>query len=253
MTNDATALILQNIGYQTTEKEILVDISLTLEEKNIYTVIGPSGAGKTTLLRILAGLIAPTVGEMHLARQGYFPSQHKIALVPQDYGLLPWQTAQQAVIDAVKTSRQHKKLTTDEMAEIRQLFSDMELINERYRYPDQLSGGQKQRVAIARAFACESELLLMDEPFSALDALTREKAQTLFLNNWIKRPTRTLFITHDVTEALLVGHQVIVMEKEPGRIKEILPSPVRDKARLEDYRTSQELFETAAYLRGQLS
>lgn len=253
MTNVKTPLVLQKIGYETAEKPILADLSLSLAGNQIYTVIGPSGAGKTTLLRILAGLITPTTGEMTLAQQPYRPSQHRIALVPQDYGLLPWQTAQQAVIDAVKTSRQQKKLTDAELAEVRQLFKDMELVKESQRYPNQLSGGQKQRVAIARAFACESELLLMDEPFSALDALTREKAQALFLSNWLKRPTRTLFITHDVTEALLVGHQVIVMEKEPGRIKEILPSPVTDKSQLEDDRTSQELFETAAYLRGQLS
>lgn len=247
-----TDLSLNNITYRTEEKTILSEISLGLASGEIYTLIGPSGAGKTTLLRLLAGLLQPTTGSLELGGNPYDPRQHRIALVPQDYGLLPWQTAWQAVTEAAKISRQTKKLSLAEEEDIRQLFRDMELESESRRYPGQLSGGQKQRVAIARAFACDSQLLLMDEPFSALDALTRDKAQNLFIKNWLKRPTRTLFITHDVTEALLVGHRVIVMAKEPGRIKEIMTSPLTDKENLEHARQSQELFAAATYLRGQL-
>lgn len=247
-----TDLVLENISYESEAKQILADVSLGLAAGEIYTLIGPSGAGKTTLLRLLAGLLQPTAGTMTSDGAPYVPREHRIALVPQDYGLLPWQTAWQAVTEAAKISRQLKKLTEDQEEEIRQLFRDMELNDETSRYPRQLSGGQKQRVAIARAFACDSQLLLMDEPFSALDALTRDKAQNLFIKNWLKRPTRTLFITHDVTEALLVGHKVIVMAKEPGRIKEVLTSPVEEKGDLETARQTQELFSAAAYLRGQL-
>lgn len=249
MTNMATLQIRQ-LNYRQ-EKEILREINLDLAANQIYTVIGPSGAGKTTLLRILAGLTNPTAGTLTLGANAYRPQDHRIALVPQDYGLLPWQTARSAVADAMKISK--GRLTPADEDVTDQLFLDMDLVQEQKRYPSQLSGGQRQRVAIARAFACESELLLMDEPFSALDALSRGRAQELFITNWLKHPTRTVLITHDVTEALLIGHQVIVMSKEPGRIKEVFPSPLQDKSDLAKALDSGLLEQSASHLRRELA
>lgn len=249
MTNTAT-LHIRQLGYQQ-EKEILQGIDLDLAANQIYTVIGPSGAGKTTLLRILAGLIVPTEGTLTIGQTPYRPGEHRIALVPQDYGLLPWQTARGAVASAMKISK--GQLTAADEKVMDQLFQDMDLVQEQQRYPSQLSGGQRQRVAIARAFACESELLLMDEPFSALDALSRGRAQELFIANWLKHPTRTVLITHDVTEALLIGHQVIVMSKEPGCIKEVFPSPLQDKKALGQALDSGVLEQSTSRLRRELA
>ncbi|MDT2756457.1 ATP-binding cassette domain-containing protein [Enterococcus asini] len=245
------ALQISQLCYQNATKEILTDINLTLAPNQIYSVIGPSGAGKTTLIKILAGLLTPTSGQLTLGEKSYHPKEHPIALVPQDYGLLPWQKAYTAVKEAMKISKGHLEKT--DLAEIDQLFCDMDLVAEKNRYPRQLSGGQKQRVAIARAFACESELLLMDEPFSALDALSRVKAQELFITNWLKHPTTTVLITHDVTEALLIGHQVILMGKDPGVVKEVSLSPVQDKKQLAKALDSGLLEESARYLRRKLA
>lgn len=244
------ALQISQLCYQHETKEILTGVNLTLAPNQIYTVIGPSGAGKTTFLRILAGLITPTSGQLTIGEKSYRPKEYPIALVPQDYGLLPWQKAHTAVKEAMKISK--GTLQASDLAEIDQLFVDMDLVAEKNRYPRQLSGGQKQRVAIARAFACESELLLMDEPFSALDALSRVKAQELFITNWLKHPTTTVLITHDVTEALLIGHQVILMGKAPGVVKEVSLSPVQDKEHLAEALDSGLLEESARQLRRKL-
>lgn len=249
MTNKATLQIRQ-LAYRQ-EKEILRDVTLDLTANQIYTVIGPSGAGKTTLLRILAGLLTPTSGTLTLGAVDYRPQDHRIALVPQDYGLLPWQTARKAVASAMKISK--GSLTPSDQKVMDQLFLDMDLVEEQNHYPSQLSGGQRQRVAITRAFACESELLLMDEPFSALDALSRGRAQELFIMNWLKHPTRTVLITHDVTEALLIGHQVIVMGKNPGQIKEVFSSPLQDKGDLAGALDSGILEQSASQLRRELA
>lgn len=249
MTNTATLQIRQLAYHQ--EKEILRDVTLDLTANQIYTVIGPSGAGKSTLLRILAGLLTPTSGTLTLGAVDYRPQDHRIALVPQDYGLLPWQTARKAVASAMKISK--GSLTPSDQKVMDQLFLDMDLVEEQNRYPSQLSGGQRQRVAITRAFACESELLLMDEPFSALDALSRGRAQELFITNWLKHPTRTVLITHDVTEALLIGHQVIVMGKNPGQIKEVFSSPLQDKRNLAKALDSGILEQSASQLRRELA
>lgn len=240
-------LRLENVSYRIDDQCILEDVSFSFEESKIYTVIGPSGAGKTTLLRLLAGLITPSSGKITLTDEIFVPRNQTIALMPQNYGLLPWQTAWSAVAESVKISKKTMK-----QQDIQQLFVDMEIDGLQDYYPNQMSGGQQQRVAIARAFATKADLLLMDEPFSALDAFTREKVQTLFWRNWQKHPVRTLFITHDIDEALLLGYEVIVLSAKPGRIKTVVASPFTEQGSLDQWRDSLELFRLHQQLRREL-
>lgn len=240
---------LRTVSFQIEKKPILQDVSLTLEGQKIYALIGTSGAGKTTLLQLLAGLKQPTNGTLQFGNQT--PKEIVISLVPQEYGLLPWQTARQAVLAGRKISRQQGITPTDQ-AFVSQLFEKMQLTAVADKYPNQLSGGQKQRVAITRGLASQSELLLMDEPFSALDAFTRETAQQLFLDSWHEAPRLTVFVTHDIEEALLLAHEVIVLESNPGRVKQIITSPFQEKQQLADERQSELLFQTTRLLRKEI-
>ncbi len=247
MSTSNKTFALQHISYRIGTKTIVTDVSLELQAEKIYALIGPSGAGKTTLLQLLAGLKQPSQGK--LAFDGRSPKEVLISIVPQEYGLLPWQTAKQAVTEARKLSG---SLTAADQLAIEQLFVQMELTHLQDKYPSQLSGGQKQRVAITRGLASHSELLLMDEPFSALDAFTREKAQRLFLTSWQQAPRLTVFVTHDIEEALLLAHEVIVLQADPGKIKRIIASPFQEKNQLDHYRRSERLFQAALDLRKEI-
>lgn len=240
---------IKNVSFELEDKTILQEISLTLADQKIYALIGASGAGKTTLLQLLAGLKEPTKGTLTYTEKS--PKDVVISLVPQEYGLLPWQTARQAVLAGRKIS-QKQRLTQDDQLAVRQLFEQMQLTTVADKYPNQLSGGQKQRVAITRGLASHSELLLMDEPFSALDAFTRETAQQLFLDSWHQAPRLTVFVTHDIEEALLLAHEVIVLAPNPGRIKHKMTSPFQEKEHLADERQSELLFQTTQVLRKEI-
>ena len=239
-----------NVSYQLNEQTILSNLSFELEPRKIYSLIGPSGAGKTTLLSLLGGLKKPTSGTIE-TKKGTVEAQ-KVAFVPQDYGLLPWQTVQKAVVKGASLS-QKGKLSALDLAEIDELLKQMALWEHRKKYPRQLSGGQQQRVAIARSFATHADLLLMDEPFSALDAFTREKAQQLFLSRWQKLKPLTVFVTHDIEEAILLSDQIIVLSANPGEISQIVDSPFEDKMNLHENRQSMALFELTNALRGAIS
>lgn len=230
------------------EKVIIHNLNLTFPKNKIIALIGPSGGGKTTFLRLLAGLEQPTEGTVLL--KGHAPKKSTIAFVPQDYGLLPWQKAQQAVLKAAQISRQ-EKLTSADLKNIEELFQQMKLTEVKHRYPNQLSGGQRQRVAITRGLASQSDVLLMDEPFSALDALTREKAQDLFLKVWEKNPRLTIFVTHDIEEALLLADEIIIMTST-GSIKKQVMSPFEKKLSLREKRQSESLFQEVAALRKEI-
>lgn len=183
--------------------------------------------------------------------KGSSPKQAVISIVPQDYGLLPWQTAGQAVSEGRKIS-QGKKLIAEDKEELQRFFEQMALTELSHKYPNQLSGGQKQRVAIARGLASRSEVLLMDEPFSALDTFTKEKAQRLFLECWQEAPRLTVFVTHDIEEALLLAHEVIILQGNPGTVKKLFPSPFQKKTDLDRYRRSETLFQTSLRLRKEI-
>ncbi|MHC5269064.1 ABC transporter ATP-binding protein [Enterococcus sp. LJL98] len=240
---------IRQVSFQVEAQPILADIDLTLDKEKIYSLIGPSGAGKTTLLQLMAGLKPLQTG--HLSFEEEPITNQVVALVPQDYGLLPWQTVWQAVAAGQKLSQKRKQSAQDK-EDIRHLLEQMNLLAHQAKYPNQLSGGQKQRVAIARGFAIQSALLLMDEPFSALDAFTREKAQALFLTRWQVEKPLTVFVTHDIEEAILLSDEIIVMSANPGKIKKILPSPFKDKTKLAENRQSVALFDMSLKLRKEI-
>lgn len=174
-------------------------------------VVGPSGCGKTTLLSMIAGLLRPTSGQLAVAGVPAEPRRPGTALIMQDYGLLPWKSVRQNAalglqIRGLPVDRADQALTEVGLAELAS------------RWPHQLSGGQRQRVAIARSLALEPDLLLMDEPFSALDALSREEMQDLLLRIWQRRRTTMVIVTHSIAEAVYLGQQILVLSPRPGRL-----------------------------------
>ncbi|MDR0920825.1 MAG: ATP-binding cassette domain-containing protein [Lactobacillales bacterium] len=221
-TLNKNGLELRKITVKSGEKRILSDFSATFPAGKITTILGSSGVGKTTLLNVVAGLKPIQSGEMSFQGAPFYPEKRLIGLVPQDYGLLPWETSLKAVTNALKISKQ----AVNE-AKIEALFAALSLKGLEKSYPNALSGGQKQRVALARAFAINADILLMDEPFSALDAITREKTQQLFLTTWYKNPTTTLFITHDIEEAILLGQQILVLGEDGS--SSIFEQPEREE------------------------
>ncbi|WP_339219972.1 ATP-binding cassette domain-containing protein [Paenibacillus sp. FSL H8-0332] len=203
----------------------LGEMNLTLPEHGIYTVIGPSGSGKSTLLRAIAGLLPGYEGELLFNGRSVHDKDTLIGLVPQNYGLLPWKTVRDNIRIAMRIARPggagHNRREQDR--QIMHWLESMGIAQLAGRFPLSLSGGQQQRVAIARAFAILPTLLLLDEPFSALDAITREGLQQIFIDNWQAHPATTLFVTHDVEEAILLGQKIIIMlpgQQEPPEILE---------------------------------
>lgn len=174
-------------------------------------------------------------------------SAARIGLVPQNYGLLPWKTVQANIRVALQIARPEMG-RTEQSAAVNRWLTAMGIGELAARYPLSLSGGQQQRVAIARAFALMPQLMLLDEPFSALDALTREKLQRLFLENWQANPTTALFVTHDVEEAVLLGEKILLMPSGEGRALTLLDNPLF-KLPLADKRESDAFFEQTKRIR----
>ncbi|MDY2941886.1 MAG: ABC transporter ATP-binding protein [Varibaculum sp.] len=208
-------------------------VNLNIEENEFVTVVGPSGCGKSTLLNILAGLDEPTEGVATVDGKIVDGPSPERGVIFQQYALFPWLTVRQNVEFGLKNSGVGKS----ERRLIAQRFIDMvELTQFADSLPKTLSGGMKQRCAIARAYAMNPSILLMDEPFGALDALTRVRMQEHLLNTWEQEKRTVMFITHDVDEAAFLANRVIVMAARPGRIQRIidvnLPYPRTEEVRL---------------------
>lgn len=197
-------------------------VDLTLEKGGIGAIIGPSGSGKSTLLNVLAGLQTEYEGEVRI--DGKSPKgKNGVALILQEYGLLPWKT----VKENVQLGLQIQGTPTRQAAgRTEEILNRMRLWSLRKRFPSQLSGGQRQRVAIARSLVLEPELLLMDEPFSSLDALTREEMQDLLLSLWQDTGLTILLITHNIEEAVFLGQKIFVLSACPGRILQEYRNPL---------------------------
>jgi NitT/TauT family transport system ATP-binding protein/sulfonate transport system ATP-binding protein len=197
------------------EVEALAPVDLVIPKGEFVCMIGASGCGKSTLLRIIAGFEEPTTGEVAIDGEPVLGPGGDRGMVFQDYALFPWMTVRQNISFGPRQrhlpSAEIEK-TTDEFVRMVGLdrFAD--------RYPNQLSGGMKQRVAIARVLANNANILLMDEPFGALDALTREQLQNELLQIWKRTGVTTIFVTHSVEEAVLLADRVLVMSAGPGRI-----------------------------------
>ncbi|MHA6534693.1 ABC transporter ATP-binding protein [Paenibacillus sp. BAC0078] len=227
----------------------LGQVNLTLPEHGIYTIIGPSGSGKSTLLRAVAGLLPGYEGELLFNGKSVHDKETLIGLVPQNYGLLPWKTVHDNIQIAMKITRPAGGHKETQEAEITHWLKSMGISELAGRYPLSLSGGQQQRVAIARAFAIQPTILLLDEPFSALDAITREALQQIFLDNWLANPATTLFVTHDVEEAILLGQKIIVMPSSKQDTPEILDNTAVFAMKHENKRDSDDYFEQSKRIR----
>ena len=197
------------------ELEALAPVDLTIPKGEFVCLIGASGCGKSTLLRIIAGFEEPTTGDVSIDSKAITGPGSDRGMVFQDYALFPWMT----VHENISFGPRQRQLPREEIAKTAGEFVRMVGL-ERFadRYPNQLSGGMKQRVAIARVLANNANILLMDEPFGALDALTREQLQHELLQIWKRTGVTTIFVTHSVEEAVLLADRVLVMSAGPGRI-----------------------------------
>jgi NitT/TauT family transport system ATP-binding protein len=194
-------------------------ISLDVAEEEFSVIVGPSGCGKSSLLRLVAGLIEPSAGMISLDGKVVTRPGRDRGMVFQSYTLFPWLTVQDNVEFGLKLGG----MALAERKRIAKRYIEQVGLNGFEKsYPKQLSGGMMQRVALARALANDPEILLMDEPFGALDSQTRSLMQELLLNIWEQSHKTVLFITHDIDEAILLGDRVHVMTARPGRIKEVV-------------------------------
>ena len=195
-------------------------VNLDIKENEFICVVGPSGCGKSTLLNIIAGLHEPTSGAAYLDGKKIEGTGVERGVVFQQYALFPWLTVKKNVMFGLNLK---KGMTDAEREEIALKYIKMVGLEKFVdSYPKELSGGMKQRVAIARAYAVNPSILLMDEPFGALDAQTRTQLQTELLKTWEEEKKTCFFITHDVEEAILLASRVVVMSARPGRIKEVI-------------------------------
>jgi NitT/TauT family transport system ATP-binding protein len=195
----------------------LYNISLAIRKNEFVSLLGPSGCGKTTLIRIIAGLLPADCGEVLVNGQAVTVPGRDRCMVFQQFGLLPWRT----VLSNVEFGLEIEGVPKDERSALAGQY--LELVGlkgfEHY-YPHQISGGMQQRVGIARALSKKPDILLMDEPFGAVDAQTREQLQEELLKIWSRTDTTVVFVTHSIDEALYLSDRVVVMQARPGRIKE---------------------------------
>jgi len=211
-----------NKTYHTEEGDEVValsDINLHVADKEFVCFIGPSGCGKTTLLRITAGLEKPDSGTLTVNNEPITGPGPDRGMVFQEYSLFPWRT----VLKNITFSLELKKIPKSEREKIARDFLEVVGLSKfADSYPHELSGGMKQRVAIARALVNDPDVLLMDEPFGAVDAQTRNRLQHELLNIWEKKKKTVLFITHSVDEAVFLADKVVVFTARPGRVKEVI-------------------------------
>ncbi|MHC1631917.1 MAG: ABC transporter ATP-binding protein [Methanotrichaceae archaeon] len=199
--------------------EALRDINLNIGDNEFICIVGPSGCGKTTLLRIIAGLERPSSGELYLDGEPIKGPGPQRGMVFQEYSLFPWRT----VLDNATFGLEMKGVSKEVRYErTRNYLKMVGLESFEQNYPHELSGGMKQRVAIVRALVSEPRALLMDEPFGALDAQTRNIMQSELLRIWADEKKTVIFVTHSVDEAIYLGDKIVIMSARPGRIKDII-------------------------------
>jgi len=199
------------------------DLSLDVEDGEFLCLLGASGCGKSTMISMFAGFLQPNAGQVTLRGQPILGIEPRCGMVFQSYALFPWKTVRGNVEFGLKMQRVRRT----QRRERAQRFIDMvKLTGFEERYPAELSGGMQQRVTLARILAADPEVLLMDEPFAALDAMTRQIMQEELLGIHESSGKTTVFITHSIDEALILSDRIVVMSARPGRIKAILPNPL---------------------------
>ena len=197
----------------------LKNVSLTVDEREFITIVGPSGCGKSTLLRLVSGLIKPTSGTVTINGSSVKEPRQDTGIVFQTPVLLPWATILDNILFPLKILDQDIETGIEKAHYLLQMVG---LKGFEAKYPRELSGGMQQRAAICRSLIHNPNVLLMDEPFGALDALTREEMALEVLRIWTDEPKTILFVTHSITEAVLLADRVLVMSARPGRIAEII-------------------------------
>lgn len=210
---------LSNISHSYGNLEVIKNLSFNIESGKIICIVGPSGCGKSTLLRFIGGLERPTSGEVLLLGSPPKDSLNPMTFVFQDFALLPWRTVSGNVSLVLEDhgirGLKAKKIIDD-------VLTRTNLIDFKNALPKQLSGGMKQRVAIARALAVNPAVMLLDEPLSALDSQTRELLIDDLVTLWSKKPFTAVYVTHNLEEAVRLGHSIIVLSRRPGVIREII-------------------------------
>jgi NitT/TauT family transport system ATP-binding protein len=212
-------LIAEHISHGYSGLTVLDDISLTVASGEIVAILGPSGCGKSTLLRIIGGLEQPTAGAVFTQGRPAASTLNPLTYVFQDFALLPWAS----VAENVALALRHHPMTQDQRAaRVAAALARVNLTDFADAYPKQLSGGMKQRASIARALSVDPAVLLMDEPLSALDAQTRELLLDDLVRLWAETRFTAVYVTHNLAEAVRLGHRVVVLSRRPGRVREIV-------------------------------
>lgn len=239
-------LTISNVDKQFNGNLILSNISLELASGETVVILGPSGCGKTTLLKLVSGMEIPDRGSIKIDGIPVQKPSAEIAFILQNFGLLPWKTNLHNVALGLKIKGVDRK-TRNRVA--REHLSHLGLQGREHDYPAVLSGGEQQRVAIARAYASEPKLLLMDEPFSSLDAITRESLQDTLLNSWRTHSVPYLLVTHSVEEAVYLGKRIIVLAGHPAEVKECFDNPGFATS---NYRQSNDYYDLIRLIRNKM-
>jgi NitT/TauT family transport system ATP-binding protein len=233
-----TVIVAKNVtaGYENRRKKTrliaLRDVSLEIRRGEFLAIVGPSGCGKSTFINMVAGFLKPLQGEIEVEGKPVRGTGADRAMVFQDYALLPWRTVERNVVFAMENRRVDRPSKAEQAERVAEALALVGLTGFEKHYPHELSGGMRQRVGIARALVTKPDILLMDEPFGAVDAMTREAMQAEFEKIIAKTRQTVVFITHSIDEAVMLGDRVAVISNRPGRIKEVvdidLPRPRLD-------------------------
>lgn len=211
-------------------KEVALDnVNLNIEKNTTCAIIGPSGCGKSTLLYSIAGLIKPSKGTIYINGKELNNVRKNTGVILQSYGLLPWKTVWNNILFTLVARNVSKGIA---FTRTENILKELGIYEYKDKYPSELSGGQKQRVAIARTLALEPDLLLMDEPSSALDAMTKEHIQNIILRIFKQKPTTLLIVTHSIEEAAFLGQKIVIMGK--ANIIHVIDNPYFGKDNLRE-------------------
>ena len=228
--------------------EAVTSVSFDALSGDFVSILGPSGCGKSTLLMMVGGLEPPTQGSIRVAGEAVSGPRLKTGIIFQDATLLPWKSVMENVLYPVRIQRRPLAEYRERAADLLRMVGLLEFQDKR---PHQLSGGMKQRTAICRALVTDPDLLLMDEPFSALDAITRDELNVVLLDIWQRHHKTALFVTHSIREAVFLSDRILVMGKRPARIIADVPVPFR-RPREVHLQESADFTRLCALLRGQI-
>ena len=238
-----------SLTYEGSDRQVraLDDLTLEIAAGESVAIIGPSGCGKSTMLLLAAGLLSAGSGSVAVSGAAVTGPRRETALILQDFGLLPWKTVAENAGLGLQIRGLGRSIVRERSADALERVGLGEFAGA---YPSELSGGMRQRLALARAVALDADLLLMDEPLSALDALKREELQAVLLELWQRRGHTSVLVTHSIEEAVFLGQRVVVMTPRPGRVAAIVENP---GAGVASYRSSEAFFARCTELRSLLA